>query len=103
MKKVIAGRVYNTETAELIANWSNGCSYSDFNYCEESLYITKKGSFFLHGEGGPNRGYARSCGANQFCGGASVKAFSKEEVLEWLEIRNIDAEEIEPFMEIKEA
>ena len=31
MKKVIDGKVYNTETAEHIGNWSNGYYCNDFH------------------------------------------------------------------------
>ena len=32
MKKIINGRLYDTETAKLIGSWSNGFSSSDFHY-----------------------------------------------------------------------
>ena len=51
MKKVINGKIYNTETATLIHQWDNG-RRGDFSSCEEDLYRTKKGAFFIHGEGG---------------------------------------------------
>jgi hypothetical protein len=85
MKKVIDGKIYNTETAELLHNWDNGHYGNDFRSCEESLYKTKKGAYFLHGEGGPMSKYAKSCGNNSVCGGASITPITEKEVLAWLE------------------
>lgn len=47
MKKIINRKVYNTETAELIGEYWNGCSIDDYNYKLERLYVTKKGNMFL--------------------------------------------------------
>lgn len=41
MKKIIDGKMYNTETATEIHHFNNGLPYSDFNYLEESLYKKK--------------------------------------------------------------
>ena len=68
MKKVIEGKVYNTETAEELHDWSNHYPCSDFKACSESLYRTKKGAFFIAGSGGPLSSYAVPCG-NGYGGG----------------------------------
>ena len=52
MKKIIEGKVYDTETADCAAEWSSPHTRSDFHYCEEGLYRTKKGTWFLAGEAG---------------------------------------------------
>lgn len=44
MKKVVDGKVYNTETAELVHEWSNGRYGNDFRYRGKDLYRTKKGN-----------------------------------------------------------
>ena len=41
MKKVIKGRVYNTETAVKLGAWYNDYNYGDLKYCAEELYRTK--------------------------------------------------------------
>lgn len=42
MKKVINGKMYNTETAKkLDSNGTEQLSYSDFNYWCETLYLKK--------------------------------------------------------------
>lgn len=45
-KKIINGKLYNTETATLVGRWWNKYSIHDFKYCEESLYRKKTGEFF---------------------------------------------------------
>ena len=50
MKKIIEGRVYNTETAKLLGEFSYS-NRRDFNYFSEKLYRTKSGAYFLYGEG----------------------------------------------------
>lgn len=51
MKKIIDGKRYDTETAELIHKWRSSSS-SDFKSCTEMLYRTKSGAWFLYGQGG---------------------------------------------------
>ncbi len=48
MKRIIDGKVYNTETATLIAEWDNAPKRipSDFYYEEIEVYKTKSGACF---------------------------------------------------------
>lgn len=86
MKKIINGKLYNTEIAELIgSNW-NGCSTSDFDYCCEELYVTKKGAYFMTGEGGARSKYATSYGSNTTGGGSVIIPFTKEEASNWAQL-----------------
>ena len=53
MKKVINGKMYNTETSEKVGVWDiqdyNSNIYSnDFRFFGESLYRKKTGEFFLY-------------------------------------------------------
>lgn len=83
MKKVIDGKLYNTETAEQLAEYWNGLSHMDFGFCIEVLYKTPKGNYFLNGEGGPLTRYSvRS--AKTWSGGEDIIEYSREEALEWL-------------------
>jgi len=84
MKKVIDKKLYDTETADKIAAWDNGHGTTDGHYISEDLYRTKKGNWFLHGEGGGLSSYAESCGQNETCGGESIVPLTSEEALEWL-------------------
>ena len=92
MKKIINGKMYNTETAKKIGWWSNGASYSDFNRIEEALYLKKTGEYFLFGEGGPMTGYAESCGDNCWSGGSAIRPMTEEQAKRWAE-KKLDADE----------
>ncbi|KAJ49379.1 hypothetical protein BD780_003494 [Clostridium tetanomorphum] len=95
MKKVINKKVYNTETAELIAKCGNGLGSSDFRYLFEELYRTKKGQYFLYGEGGPMTKYSESAG-NSSWGISTIIPLTDEEAYEWLE-ENGKSESIEKY------
>jgi hypothetical protein len=86
MKKIIGGRVYNTETAELLGDDSSHVGRSDFHWYEEGLYRTKKGAYFLAGEGGAMTGYAKSYdGGNSYGGGELLTLLTEAEAREWME------------------
>lgn len=83
MKKVINGKVYNTETATEIGHYWNGLSDRDFNHLSETLYKTAKGNYFLAGEGGPLTKYSHSCGDNSWSGGVRIIPLTREEAFDW--------------------
>lgn len=85
MKKIINGRMYNTDTATFIANYDNGCSRGDFNYIAEELYRKRTGEYFLLGSGGAMTGYRVSCGCDSYCGSTQIIPLTDEEAKEWLE------------------
>lgn len=64
MKKIINGKVYDTDTAKMVGSWDNRHPANDFAYCSEELYRKKTGEFFLHGEGGALSRYASHSGDN---------------------------------------
>ena len=103
MKEVINGKMYNTETAEAIHEWDNGLYGNDFRSCEKTLYRTKKGNYFVAGEGGPMSCYAVSNG-NTTSGGSGIRPIEKEDVVQWLEEHD-GTEAIEQYFanEIEEA
>lgn len=105
MKRVINGKVYNTETAtEICDTGSNGgISQSDFNYEDSYLYVTKKGNFFIAGEGGAMSRFSSSCGQNSYCGGEGIVVVSREEALELAERAEMDPDEIAEYFTIVEA
>ncbi len=84
MKKIIEGKVYNTETASLIGEYDNGLGHRDFNYVFEKLYKTKKGNYFLAGEGGANSKYSKPSG-DGWCDGEGIIPLSKKTALQWAE------------------
>ncbi len=84
MKRIIDGKMYNTETATLIHKWDNGIYGNDFRSCEESLYRTKNGNYFISGSGGPMSQYSESHG-NSTSGGSRLWTLDKAQVMGWLE------------------
>ena len=102
MKRVIDGKVYNTETAECIGDWSNGCNGGDFDQCSESLYKTKKGQFFTVGSGGARSKYSRSYGADSVGGGEGMELLSEEDALAWCEDHGVDADVIAKHFKVQE-
>lgn len=93
MKKVINGKMYNTESARCVHDWYNGLFTNDFHYLERSLYLKKTGEFFLYSFGGLMTG----------CNGErKIKPLSIEEAKAYVE-KNCDGELYEElFGEIKE-
>lgn len=94
MKKVIKGKVYDTEKAKFLAIWTNYGSWRDFNHIEESLYQKKTGEFFLHGEGGPATKYAETVGQNEWGYGERIMPMTYEEAQKWAE-KHLDGDEYE--------
>lgn len=92
MKKIINGKLYNTETAKSLGCHSNGRTWRDHTYCCETLYIKRTGEYFLHGEGGAASRYAVSCGQNTWSGGETIEPLTYENAKNWAE-KNLDADE----------
>lgn len=94
MKKIINGKVYDTEKAKFLATWKSYGSWRDFNHIEESLYQKKTGEFFLHGEGGPATKYAETVGQNEWGFGERIMPMSYEDARKWAE-KQLEADEYE--------
>jgi hypothetical protein len=92
MKKVIAGALYNTDTAQELGYVEPaGSNRSDFNYFCETLYRTKSGKYFLHGKGHGNSRYGEWHG-NTGGWGEQIRPYTPEEAREWAE-ENLTADE----------
>lgn len=102
MKKIIDGKVYDTDKAHEVGSWDNGLSPRDFGNCFEALYRKRTGEYFLFGEGGPMSKYARTVGQNQWSGGSDIKPLTFEEARLWAE-EHLAADEYESeFGEVAE-
>lgn len=91
MKKIIDGKMYNTETATNKGEWNNGIYSNDFRNCSETLYQKKTGEFFLHGSGGAMSKYAETFG-NNTCGMSVIIPLSEVEAQNWVEL-HLDVDE----------
>lgn len=96
MKKVIDGKVYNTDTADVVCDLSSMENYSSSQWHETLLYRTRNGTFFLAGEGGAASMWAGHVGHTP-TGGAGLRVIDVEEARRWMESAECDQEEFEKF------
>jgi hypothetical protein len=92
MKKIINGKMYDTETAKEVASCYHGEGPRDFRHYSETLYKKRTGEYFLAGEGGPMTHYAVSTGQNSWSGGEKIIPLTYSEATEWAE-REMDADD----------
>ena len=100
MKKVINGKMYNTETADLLATWDNG-RWGNFDVLEEKLFRKRNGEFFLYGYGGPKSVYAQPDGDGWVSSGHEIILLSEKEAREWAE-EHLNGDEYEEIFGIVE-
>lgn len=105
MHKIIWGKLYDTEKADLLIRASNWLSWSDFWHFSEELFLTKKWNFFVYGEGWPLTKYAVSSWSRTNWS-EDIFILDKSEVLNWLEknslyISNIKLKEVLPIIKSK--
>lgn len=95
MKKVINGKLYNTETAKLLGE----DSYShpgDLAHWSEELYQKRTGEYFLYGR------YAQTTGQNEWSSVEQIHPLTVENARQWTE-QHLSADEYEAiFGEITE-
>lgn len=84
MKKIINGRLYDTETAKCIAYYEYG-RQGDFEGYSETMYRKKNGEFFMHGEGSCMSKYAVQVDSNTVSGSVAIIPMDEYEVKEWME------------------
>lgn len=89
MRKIINGKLYDTEVAELLGSMEQGHE-GDFSYIYEALFRTKRGTYFIHGEGGGLTRYRQKYG-NLYGYGEDIRVLSEAEARKWVEI-NLDAD-----------
>ena len=82
MKKILNGKLYDTNTANFCGCDSNGYGVGDYLYYSESLYRKKNGEFFLYGTGGAGTKYCENHG-NTRSGGDMIIPYTEEEAKEW--------------------
>lgn len=101
MRKIINGKMYNTETATQIVEWNNG-RYGDFDFCSQTLYRKRTGEYFLYGEGGPSSIYASPAGNNGYTSGKAIVPITEKTARKWMEERADVDEYIAEFGEPEE-
>lgn len=99
MKKIIDGKIYNTETATLLYTDDNGLGRGDFNFEDETLYKTPRGRYFVFGEGGAMTQYGRPVDGNARTAGRNIIPLSTQEAIKLLEKYNAHEVLISEFSE----
>lgn len=94
MKKIISGKVYDTDTAREVGIWTSTWDHRSWTYEHESLYQKRTGEYFLFGEGGPQTKYAESTSDNHWRGGEKIIPLSPAKAREWAE-EHLSADEYE--------
>jgi len=101
VRQVIEGKLYDTETATLIHNWTNGRYAGDFKFREKSLFCTKKGAYFIHHVGGAMTDMAVPAG-NGMGGSQSIEPIDETTAIRFLESHGGSEKIIEYFPEYVE-
>lgn len=100
MKKVINGKMYNTETAKYIGNYWYS-SQGKFDHVSEDLYQKRTGEFFLYGEGGPLTRWAE-VDSDAAYEGNGIKPLTIDEAKQWVE-EHLDGDDyVATFGEVEE-
>lgn len=84
MKKIINGKLYNTDTARQIGSWNSNIT-DRLYWVNETLYQKQRGEFFLHGEGGPGSKYAEPSGQGSWSSGEKIIPLSYDAAQAWAE------------------
>ena len=91
MKKIINGKLYDTDKAKEHGNFE--FSYrNNFDWYSETLFRKRTGEFFIFGEGNAASKYRRSCGQNEWCGGKWIIPLTYAEAQIWAE-EKLDSDE----------
>ena len=84
MKKIIRGKVYDTDTAREVGSWNSGHYANDFAWYAETLYQKKTGEYFLHGEGNAASPYRQRC-YDMWAAGDQLVPIGYDEARQWAE------------------
>lgn len=94
MKKIINGRLYNTDTAKKVAEWNNGLAVNDNSYYYENLYLKRTGEYFIYGQGNAGSKYRRPAygDSGAWTPGENIVPVSVKEAQRLVE-KHLDADE----------
>lgn len=95
MKRIINGKMYNTETAKLIKKYQTTTNHSDFNFRCEELYKKKTGEYFLYK-------YGFGVGAGYEWGEKIIIYSSQKAIKRWMEAYSTTDEYILEFGKVEE-
>lgn len=94
MKQVINGIRFDTETSTPIGEGFSDAPRGDFRFYRATLYRSKRGRYFLAGEGGPETPWAQADRGGVRWGGPGIVPLTAEGARRWAEKR-LSQKEIE--------
>lgn len=100
MRKIIGGKVYDTDTATYIDERDNGRGFTDHRFLRQELYRKRTGEYFLYGEGGGLTPHADTYG-DSMGWGEEIIPFSYEQARTWAEVYS-EPEVYEQEFEVKD-
>lgn len=84
MKRIINGKLYDTDNAEMICEYGYGYQ-GDFGYVRRSLYKSSGGQFFFEYSGGPMSEYGKQSGPNEKSGSSGIELISETDAKDFIE------------------
>ncbi len=93
MKKIIDGRLYNTETAKRIVQLCCSAYRGDFAYHATYLYKSPKGQFFVAGSGNAASMWASDCGGGTRGPGEGMRLVDADEARQIMEANGCSADD----------
>jgi hypothetical protein len=98
LKIINAGRVilangkrYDLHTSDLIAIAESGYKDGDSQFWRERLFLSKKGAWFLVGEGGSNTKYGREIGNVKVGSEGNVSDLTRKQAYKFCELHGQEA------------
>ena len=85
MKKVIDGKLYDTNTGIKVIAMDNGKYSDDFNNYNATIYRTKKGALFIFEDGGAYSKMGRTLGSGASGGSSDMKVLTDEQAVEMIQ------------------
>jgi len=93
MKRIINGKLYDTETAHELCELESTAYVSDFEWHETYLYRTKKGAFFIAGVGNAASMWAEPCGQGGHTNGEGLRVVDDSEARQYMEAADCAVDE----------
>lgn len=76
MRAIINGKRYDTDTADELCQLTCNAYMGDFRWHDTRLYRTRRGTFFLAGEGGPASMWARAAAGGGSREGSGIRVIT---------------------------
>lgn len=95
MRRIIGGKVFDTETATKLCELPCSANPGDFAWHESALYRSPRGRFFIAGRGGPASLWAEPAQGGGSGGGDGIRIVDEEEARGWMEAAGCDEADFE--------